>query len=325
MNSVEEMRGARIVVETCAGIRPDERVLVVGDWRTADVAERLAAAAEERDAEVSMTLMRPREYDGNPPPATVAAAMGEADVVLTPVSRSITHTPATRAALDGGARVLSQIDFEPENLIEGGLYADYEAVRPHCEEMGRRFGEADEARLTSPAGTDATFGLQDRPGNAHSGIAHEPGEFTATVNIESNVSPVEGTTEGRIVFDGSIPNLGIGVLDEPVELTVEDGRVVDVDGGRAAEKIARVWEEQDDPAVYNVAQLAVGMNPECTEFTGWGQNDHGVFGSAHVGIGTSSNLGGDTQAPVHFDGLMADPTLELDGEVVLEDGEFTFF
>jgi leucyl aminopeptidase (aminopeptidase T) len=37
----------------------------------------------------------------------------------------------------------------------------------------------------------------------------------------------------------------------------------------------------------------------------------------------SSTLGGTTRAPVHFDAVMAAPTLELDGEVVLEDGEFT--
>lgn len=68
--------------------------------------------------------------------------------------------------------------------------------------------------------------------------------------------------------------------------------------------IADVWGEHDDPAVYNIAQLGVGMNPECRTFTGWFSNDHGVFGTVHVGIGTSSNLGGTIRAPVHFDAMM---------------------
>lgn len=67
------------------------------------------------------------------------------------------------------------------------------------------------------------------------------------------------------------------------------------------------------------------MNPECEEFNGWFLNDHGRYGNVHFGIGTSSNLGGTTRAPVHFDAMMGDPTLELDGEVVVKDGEFTFF
>lgn len=325
MRSVEEMKGASIVVETCAGIQPGEDVLIVGDWRVAEVAERVAGAAKERDAEVTMTMMDPREFDGNAPPETVAAAMKEADVILMAVWRSITHSPPTRHALEAGARAISLVKFTPEQLVTGGLYADYEAMLPHCNEMAEKFSAAETARLTSDLGTDVTFGLADRPGNSHPGIAHEPGEFTAAVNIEANISPVEGTAEGHVVFDGSIPNLDIGVLEDDVVMDIEEGSVTNVEGGKEAAKIRRVWSEQDDPAVYNIAQLAVGMNPRCTDFNGWFQNEHGVYGSAHLGIGTSSALGGVTQAPVHFDAMMSSPTLELDGEVVLEDGEFTFF
>lgn len=325
MNSVQEMKGASIVVDTCAAVQEGEDVLVVTDWRVSTVAERVAAAARERDANVTMTHMDPREYDGNEPPATVAAAMKEADVIITPVHRSITHSSATAEAKETGARVVSMVKFTPEQLITGGLYADYEGMRPHCEEMARKFTEASEARVTSPRGTDVTVGLEGRSGNSHPGIADESGEFTALVHIEANISPVEGTTEGTVVFDGAIPNLDIGVLEEPVVMEMEDGAVTSVEGGREAKRIESVWAEHDDPAVYNIAQLAVGMNPECPEFNGWFSNDHGRYGNVHFGIGTSSNLGGTTRAPVHFDAMMAEPTLELDGEVVVEDGEFTFF
>ncbi|KYH24444.1 thermophilic metalloprotease (M29) [Halalkalicoccus paucihalophilus] len=325
MDSVQEMKGASIVVETCAAIEPGEDVLVVSDWQVADVAERVAAAAKERDANVTMTLMDPREYDGNEPEEVVAAAMMEADVIITPVHRSITHSSAAAEAKENGARIISMVKFTGEQLIRGGLYADYVGMRPHCEEMGRKFGEADEARITSPQGTDVTVGLEGRSGNAHPGIADEPGEFTALVHIEANIAPVEGTTNGTVVFDGAIPNLDIGVLETPVEMEIEDGAVTSVEGGREADRIANVWSEHDDPAVYNIAQLAVGMNPECPEFNGWFSNDHGRYGNVHFGIGTSSNLGGTTRAPVHFDAMMAEPTLELDGEVVLDNGEFTFF
>jgi 2,5-dihydroxypyridine 5,6-dioxygenase len=324
MNSVQEMKGASIVVETCAAIEPEEDVLVVSDWQVVNVAERVTAAAKERDANVTMILMDPRKYDGNEPEETVAAAMMEADVIITPVHRSITHSSAVARAKEQGARVISMVKFTSEQLIRGGLYADYKGMRPHCKEMARKFSEANEARITSPQGTDVTVGLEDRNGNAHPGIADEPGEFTALVHIEANIAPVEGTTDGTVVFDGAIPNLDIGVLKTPVEMEIEDGAVTSVEGGREAERIASVWAEHDDPAVYTIAQLAVGMNPECPEFNGWFSNDHGRYGNVHFGIGTSSNLGGTTRAPVHFDAMMAEPTLELDGEVVLSDGEFTF-
>jgi leucyl aminopeptidase (aminopeptidase T) len=319
------MKGASIVVDTCAGIQPDEDVLVVSDWEVADVAERVAAAANERDANVTMTMMDPREYDGNEPEPPVAAAMLETDVIVTPVHRSITHSSATAEAKEAGAQVISMVNFTDEQLVHGGPYADYEGMRPHCEEMAEKFGEAEEARITSPQGTDVTLGLKGRGGNAHPGIARESGEFTALVHIEANISPVEGTTNGTVVFDGVIPNLDIGVLESPVTMEIEDGAVTSVDGGKEAKRIADVWAEHDDPAVYNIVQLAVGMNPECPEFNSWLSNDHGRYGNVYFGIGTSSNLGGTTRAPVHFDAMMAEPTLELDGEVVLEDGEFTLF
>lgn len=325
MRSVEEMKGASIVVETCATVTADEDVLIVGDWRTAETVERVAGAARERDANVTVTMMDPREYDGNEPPGTVAAAMLEADVILLVLHTSITHSSATNDALDAGARVLSLHVDSVEQLVSGGLYADYDAMRPRCAAMADQFTEASEAQVTADNGTDTVFGLEGRTGNSHAGVVEEPGEFSACINIEANVSPVEGTAEGTVVFDGAIPNLDIGVLEEDVRMEIEDGRVVDVEGGREADRIARVWAEQDVDAVYNIAQLAVGMNPECTEFNGWAQNDHGVYGSAHVGIGTSVTLGGVTRAPVHFDAMLAEPTLALDGEVVLEDREFRIF
>ena len=58
--------------------------------------------------------------------------------------------------------------------------------------------------------------------------------------------------------------------------------------------------------------------------TGTWAQDHGAFGTVHIGIGTSANIGGTTKAACHFDGMMYRPTIKLDGRVVLEDGELRF-
>lgn len=319
---VQEMKGAKKVVDMCANIQPGEDVLIVSDWPTFTVAERISAAANELGANVMMTLMDPREHDGNEPPAAIGAAMLEADVIILPVKTSISHASAMAEALENGARRISMVGFTPTQLVEGGINCDYEAMAPICEEMADRFGEATTARVTSDAGTDVEFDLTERRGNAHTGLAHEPGDADSVVHVEANTSPVDGETNGTMVFDGAVPNLGIGVLENDIIMEVEDGQVVEIDGGWEAKRIEAVWEEYDIPAVYNIAQLAVGMNPECPEFNGWFSNDHGVYGSVHVGIGTSTMLGGVTRAPVHFDAMMEEPRLELDSEVVLENKEF---
>ncbi len=50
-------------------------------------------------------------------------------------------------------------------------------------------------------------------------------------------------------------------------------------------------------------------------------NDEGVNGTIHIGIGTSSNLGGTVQAKTHFDAIIRAPSVWLDDDLVIRDGE----
>ncbi|MBI4278699.1 MAG: hypothetical protein HY660_09605 [Armatimonadetes bacterium] len=297
-------------------------MLIAADTDTMEVAEALAVAALEITPEVVTTIMTPREVDGGEPPEVVAAALVAADVSLIPVSYSISHSTAVRNALGSGTRVLSLPAATPDQLVRGGAEADFEAQSPVVRRVAGLLTEATTAHLTTPAGTDCTFDLRGRKGNAHDCILDRPGKFSAFPNIEANVSPMDGTAQGVIVFDGSIPNLRLGgTLRDPVICTVEGGRIVKVEGGYEAGMIRRVWEGMGDAAVYNIAQLAIGLNPAILLLTGVWAQDHGAMGTVHIGIGTSANLGGVTKAAAHFDGMMNRPTLRLDGRVVLEGGQ----
>jgi leucyl aminopeptidase (aminopeptidase T) len=311
-----------MIVRVLARVKAGEKVLIAADTDTVVVAEALATAALEITPEVVTSVMTPVSVDGAEPPAIVAAALLAADVALLPVSYSISHSTATRNALKRGTRVLSLPGATPDQLVRGGAEADFEAASPKVRKMAELLEQATTAHLTTPKGTDCRFELTGRPGNAHDCILDRPGKFSAFPNIEANTSPVDGTAEGVIVFDGSIPNLRIGPLRIPVVCTVKKGNIVKVEGGPEADMIRKVWAEMGDAAVYNIAQLAIGMNPAIYMLTGVWAQDHGAFGTVHIGIGTSANIGGTTKAACHFDGMMYRPTLKLDGRAVLEDGEF---
>ncbi len=316
------MNGARKVVRTLARVASEEQVLVAADTDTAAVAEALAAAALEITPDVVTTFMTPRQVDGDEPPAIVAAALLAANVALVPVSYSISHSTAVRKALQHGTRVLSLPAVTPDQLVRGGAEADFEAQAPVVRRVADALSAASTAHLTTPAGTDCTFDLRGRTGNAHDCILDRPGKFSAFPNIEANISPVDGTAEGILVFDGSIPNLRLGgPLRDPVVCTIAKGSIAKVEGGHEAGMIRQVWASMGDAAVYNIAQLAIGLNPAILILTGVWAQDHGAFGTVHIGIGTSANLGGTTKAAAHFDGMMNTPTLKLDGRVLLEDGQ----
>jgi leucyl aminopeptidase (aminopeptidase T) len=300
-------------------VKAGESVLIITDTNLVEIAEVLAMAVKERDAEPVLAVMIPRRGHGEEPPACLAEAMKKADVVLTPVSTSITHTRAMKDAAAAGARAIVMTAFTEDLLIRGGIQADFQKQKSVCLEVARRFKEAQAVKLTSPAGTSLTMRKEGRRGNALYCLV-ERGEFSTVPTIEANFSPLEGTAEGTIVADASIPYLGIGVLREPVKCRVEKGFIVGIEGGPQAGVLKNDLEARKDPNCYNVAELGVGLNPE-SRMTGIMLDDEGVFGSVHIGIGSNLTLGGNIKAAIHYDLLMWKATIELDGKVILEKGD----
>jgi leucyl aminopeptidase (aminopeptidase T) len=319
MKNILMGKGSKTLVDVCAAVKPRENVLIVTDYLMTSIAESVAAAAYQAGAEVVISTILPRSGHGQEPPPPVAEAMKKADVIFTPVTYSITHTRAVKEACEAGSRIIALTDYREHMLIKGGLDADFYETREMCLKFGRAFEESSTAVLTSTGGTRLTMHKEGRPGNALYCIV-EPGQMSPSPNVEANFSPIEGSAEGIIVADASIPYLDIGVLTEPVIATVEKGMITDIKGGHQAKILADDLKSRNDPQVYNVAELGVGLNPECI-MQGIMLEDEGVYGSVHIGIGTNITLGGHVKAAIHYDLLMYGATIELDGNVVLEKGE----
>lgn len=315
------LQGARKLVSTCANVQPGEEVVIVTDFAGHRVAEAVAAAALERTNSVNIIAMPPRSIDGQEPTRAVAEAMKTADVLFTPVKQSITHTYATRNAIGGGARGIMLSQFNPGMLVHGGIEADFEVIRPLCFKVGELLAGADRVHLTTPAGTDLYLSVKGRASNPHCGLVRNRGDFTTVPNIETSSSPVEGSAEGVIVVDASIPYYGVGLVKTPIRFDVTNGRVSKISGGYQADFLEQLLARQGDPAVYNIAQVSFGLNPHCP-MEGVMLHDEGVYGTAHIGIGTSVLLGGEVKTLTHFDAVMWKPTLALDGQVVLEQGRW---
>ena len=312
-------KGARTIVEVCAGTKPGEKAVIVTEPCMMPIAESIAGAVIAAGAEPVITVMTPRESDGQEPPETIAAAMKASNVFFNVVRTSITHTRATRDAAAAGSRGMMMTQFSEEMLMGGGINADFRAIAPQCQAVAKALEGAETIHLTTPHGTDLTFSAKGRPGNALTCLIG-PGLFTTVPTIEANVSPLEGTAEGTIVADASIPYIGIGLLREPITFKVEKGMIVSFSGGPQADILRRNWESKNDPLVYNVAEMGIGLNPDC-RFIGYMLEDEGVYGSVHIGTGTNITLGGVTKAACHYDLIMTGATIIADGRTILKDGK----
>jgi 2,5-dihydroxypyridine 5,6-dioxygenase len=313
------VKGARRLLEVCAGTKAGEEILVISDNRTSGIPQAIAQAARELGAEPVVTYMVPRARDGQEPPGIIAAAMKSADLFLSPVGTSITHTSAVKEAVEAGARGLVLTQWRDDMLVKGGIEADFPAIAPVCRALADAFAQGNRLRVTTPAGTELEMDISGRPGNALTCIVG-PGEFSPVPNVEANVSPVEGSATGRIVADVSVPYVGIGVLEEPIRANVSEGMITSVEGGEQARKLKDTLDGFDDPMVYNIAEYGMGLNP-MARVTGCMLEDEAVLRTAHIGIGTSITLGGTVKAACHYDLLMWNPTVEIDGVMVVRDGD----
>ena len=307
--------GLRTLAEVNGRVKRGEDVVVVTDPEMEVIAQGIASAAADAGGKVTICLMPMRGRDGQEPPSAVAAAMAEADVIFAPVRISITHTRAMRAALGEGARAILMTAHTERILSSPALVeTDFAAQVPVCRRIGRAFTVGSSVLLTSPRGTELAFSIEGRVANVLTNIP-DPGELAPVPDIEVNVVPVTGTARGTLIADASVPYLGIGVLEEPIICTVEDGMIVEMEGGAQADLLREDLLSHGDRNCFNVAELGVGLNPNA-RLVGEMLEDEGVLGTIHIGIGTSHTLGGEVVAPTHYDLLMWDPTIVVDGAVV---------
>lgn len=318
MQQLALVGGAKKLVEVCAGIKPGENLLIVTDiGRPFSVAEALAVAGENVGAQVTTAIMKPVPT-GQEPPAPVRGAMLAADVILAPVTGSLFHTEAARDAVKAGARLLSLTEISEELLSTGAILADFDAEGPRIEKVRQMLTNADTVHVTAPGGTDVTMSLAGREGMKVTSLAREPGIRTAAPDLEAFIAPVEGTAEGIVVVDLSASN--IGLVQTPIRMEIQAGRVVKIEGGNQAREVAKSLAATNHEGSYVVAELGIGMNPQGL-VRGHIVEDEGVYGTAHIALGNNTNfVGGKNWAPIHFDYVFAQPTIELDGKVIMTEG-----
>jgi leucyl aminopeptidase (aminopeptidase T) len=308
-------RAVKTVVRQCMGIEPGEDVLVICNPVTEEIGALMRIEAQGDGADATLAVISERDSHAAEPPRTVAAAMAAADVVLAPTIQSLSHTAARKAASDAGVRI-GTLPGVTEEMLGRLMTGDLEEIRRRGWALVAALNRASEARITCRHGSDLRIGLEGRLGIVDAGELGNRGAFGNLPCGEGFIAPVEGTTEGTLVVDGSIA--GVGLLDEPVELKVREGRLVEAtgeDGARLVELLAVHGEDGT-----NVAELGIGTNEEAI-LTGNILEDEKLLGTCHVAFGASAAIGGTVQVPVHLDCVVLEPTVEIDGEAVLSGGE----
>ncbi|MEX2448392.1 MAG: aminopeptidase [Solirubrobacterales bacterium] len=305
----------RTLIRGCLDLQPGEEVLVICNPITEELGALMRINAQDEGGEATLAVISERDSHAAEPPAAVAAAMLVAEIVIAPTIQSISHTEARRAATEAGVRIASMPGVTGE-MLGRVMGADLGLLRKRGSQISRVLGAGAEARITCARGSDLRLGLEDRTAIVDAGALNMKGAFGNIPCGEAFIAPVEGSAEGRLFVDGSVA--GIGRVEQPVELILRDGHLVEAPGGEG-ERLMELLQEHG-PDGTNVAELGIGTNEEAI-LTGNILEDEKILGSAHVAFGASAAIGGEVQVPVHLDCVVLQPTVEVDGAPVVEAGE----
>jgi leucyl aminopeptidase (aminopeptidase T) len=308
-------RAVKTVVRQCMGISPGEDVLVVCNPVTEEIGALMRIEAQGDGADATLAVISERDSAAAEPPRAVAAAMAAADVVLAATIQSLSHTEARKVASDAGVRV-GGLPGVTEEMLTRLMTGDLEEIRRRGWAIVTALNRGSQARITCPHGSDLRIGLEGRLGTVDAGELGNKGAFGNLPCGEGFIAPLEGTTEGTLVVDGSIAE--VGLLETPVSLTVREGHLVAATGSDGARLLELLTAHGVDGT--NVAELGIGTNEEAI-LTGNILEDEKILGTCHVAFGASAAIGGTVQVPVHLDCIVLEPTIEIDGETIVSGGD----
>ena len=320
------LESAKRVTHTCMDIRRGENVLIVCDPTTGEIGQSLHRTATERSDRVLLIVMPKGRHHGEEPPSPVANLMKQQQIVIAPTKYSLTHTRAIRAAVKEGARVATMPGMTAEMFVSGGMTADFNQIKKDLAELSGTLRRKRLIHVKDSNGTDVEFEVSWRDWKLDdNGICNRPRMITNLPAGKAFVLPREGTMNGTIVINGTWEST---VLEEPLELTVENGIVIDIKGDSTAAQIRQQFGEaasrlksRDRELVWTVAEFGFGMNPKA-QMTGHVLEDEKQLGTCYFSIGDNTSLGGNASVGIHIPGVISKPSVWLDDTQVLDDGEF---
>jgi leucyl aminopeptidase (aminopeptidase T) len=300
-----------------ARLQPGERVLVVVDEPLLAEGSQLVAAATDAGGRARLEV-----WTGERPlahaPGPVLDAADDADVTYFLAQKPLPAEGAARFELmqqttgHGGRQIF--MGFVDAELLNGELSDPAPDLHARAQHVLEQLRGVEHIHITGVAGTDLTLRVGGRPWRDDIGPL-QPGRMANYPGGEVYIAPHSDGADGVLVVDLTVPYTVDGLVDEPVTIRFEGGRVTSIDGGRAAEMLREIVDEAG-PGGDVVAELGIGLNHAITP-SGHIMLDEKAGNTAHVAIGRNTGpYGGDNEATIHIDCVFSGPQVEADGRPV---------
>jgi leucyl aminopeptidase (aminopeptidase T) len=322
----ESPQWAANIIHTCMAVQPGEKVLVVVDEPLSHVRDALLRETAKTSPRELWSFTFPqavRPFSEYPP--TVLMLAVQMDVVILflaslDLQKEMPAWVAGRAGILKGQARFAAGAFIDQSVLENELSADYHQIAAITQSLANWLRGSLSVHITTPLGTDLSLSTAGREWRVDTGIPAGKGVYGNLPAGEVYIAPIEDSAEGVLVIDKSLPGL---VLSDPVRLVFEKGRVVQIEGGAGAEQLQQaIAEGETKPNGAGsrvIAELGIGTNPKA-RLQGNLMTDEKAAGTIHVAIGRNDFLGGKNLAPIHIDGVVSQPTVHVDGKILIDNG-----
>jgi leucyl aminopeptidase (aminopeptidase T) len=309
-----------IAIRDCMGAKKNEKILVITDEIKREIGLSLHKNAIRLGYESLLVEMKSGKINGEEPSDVVAELMQKYDIVFCPTAKSLTHTDARRSASAKGVRIATFPGITKEVMIRG-MNADYKSISKRTVKFTQILETGKIIRVTAPAGTDISFSIAGRKAYASKGLFHAPGESGNLPTGEAFLAPVEGSSNGVFVVDGSMAGLGL-IKNANIKIEVEKGFATKITGGTLANKL-KVMLDKVGKDARNIAEFGIGTN-DSAKLSGVLLEDEKVMGTIHIALGNNVSMGGSVNVPIHLDGVVKKPTVWMDSKLIMKDGKLLF-
>src|SRR3982751_5822045 len=321
--------GARNAIRDCLRLKPEERITIITDEATRDIAAALQAEVEEIGSEHAVFVLE--NYDSRPltkMPRPILDDLATSQVSIF-AAQSLPGELAARRDMTAVVdphhiRHGHMVNITRQIMLEG-MRADFREIDALSQRLIVRARRAKRIKCRTPHGTDfegefssklkwlKTSGLisPEKWGNLPGGEI-----FTAPAN-----------TNGTFVVDGVVGDYlcrKYGDLREtPITIQVRDNRIVDLrcENKELLEEF-RAYTSTDQNS-NRVGEFAIGTNTACTRVIENILQDEKIPG-IHIAFGHpyAEHTGADWSSKTHIDCVGRDFDIWFDGEQIMRTGKF---
>jgi leucyl aminopeptidase (aminopeptidase T) len=321
--------GAENAIRICLDVQPHERVTVITDRETQDIADALVVEIDRIGSEHTLFVL---EDEATRPltdlPPAVAADMEHSDVSILAARVQANELRSRMQMTDivnrRRMRHAHMVNINHQIMLEG-MRADFRLVDEISTRVITRVRVAKQIRATTPAGSDFTADLNPEYRWVKTSGIISRDKWGNLPGGEVFTSP--GVVNGTFVIDGVVGDWLCdrygNLKDMPLTVRVEKNRLVSAESSNQRLRDDFWAYTHTDENSDRVGEFAIGTNIQLREIIGHILQDE-KFPGIHIAFGNpyGAHTGADWYSSTHIDVVGAQFDIWADNDKIMERGRF---